>query len=111
MADRTDFHFRPKVTGAELGLAFELLELADRNLTADVSTYGIISNAEPTRICRCCVARQTRLPVARPIGSEVPCKSPRSRGAMNWSGRKGRASARCPLQGQMTQGHSINHDS
>lgn len=48
MADRTDFHFRQKVTEAELDLAFELLELADRNLAADVGIYGIISGAEPT---------------------------------------------------------------
>ena len=48
MADRTDFHFRQKVTEAELDLAFELLELADRNLAADIGVYGIISGAEPT---------------------------------------------------------------
>jgi len=43
MADRTDFHFRQKVTEAELDLAFELLEKADRNLAADLGIYGIIS--------------------------------------------------------------------
>ena len=48
MADRTDFHFRQKVTEAELDLAFELLEKADRNLAADIGVYGIISGAEPT---------------------------------------------------------------
>lgn len=36
MADRTDFHFRQKVTEAELDLAFALLEKADRNLAADI---------------------------------------------------------------------------
>ncbi len=48
MADRTDFHFRQRVSEAELDLAFELLEKADRNLAADVGIYGIISGAEPT---------------------------------------------------------------
>ena len=48
MADRTDFYFRQKVTEAELDLAFELLEKADRNLAADIGVYGIISGAEPT---------------------------------------------------------------
>ncbi|MFZ5787412.1 MAG: hypothetical protein ACOY3Y_13295 [Acidobacteriota bacterium] len=47
MAGRTDFFFRQKVTEAELDLAFELLELADRNLAADIGVYGIISGAEP----------------------------------------------------------------
>ena len=49
MADRTDFHFRQKVTEAELDLAFELLEKADRNLAADLGIYGIISGAAPTQ--------------------------------------------------------------
>ena len=48
MADRTDYYFRQKVTEAELDLAFELLEKADRDLAADVGIYGIISGAEPT---------------------------------------------------------------
>jgi len=48
MAGRTDYFFRQKVTEAELDLAFELLELADRNLAADIGVYGIISGAEPT---------------------------------------------------------------
>ncbi len=48
MAGRTDFFFRQKVTEAELDLAFELLELADRNLAADIGVYGIISGAAPT---------------------------------------------------------------
>ena len=48
MADRTDYFFRQKVTEAELDLAFELLEKADRNLAADLGVYGIISGAEPT---------------------------------------------------------------
>jgi len=47
MAGRTDYFFRQKVTEAELDLAFELLELADRNLAADIGVYGIISGAEP----------------------------------------------------------------
>ena len=34
MADRVDFYFRQRVTEAELDLAFELLEQADRNLAA-----------------------------------------------------------------------------
>jgi len=48
MADRTDFYFRQRVTEAELNLAFELLEKADRNLAADIGVYGIISGAEPS---------------------------------------------------------------
>src|SRR4030042_6139547 len=48
MSGRTDFFFRQKVTEAELDLAFELIELADRNLAADIGVYGIISGAEPT---------------------------------------------------------------
>jgi len=48
MADRTDFYFRQRVTEAELDVAFELLEKADRDLAADVGIYGIISGAEPT---------------------------------------------------------------
>lgn len=48
MADRLDYYFRQKVTEAELDLAFELLEKADRNLAADIRVYGIISGAEPT---------------------------------------------------------------
>ncbi len=48
MADRLDYYFRQKVTEAELDLAFELLEKADRNLAADIGVYGIISGAEPT---------------------------------------------------------------
>jgi hypothetical protein len=46
MADRTDFYFRQKVTEAELDLAFELLEKADRDLAADIGVYGIISGAQ-----------------------------------------------------------------
>ena len=48
MADRTDFFFRQRVTEAELDLAFELLERADRNLAADIGVFGIVSGAEPT---------------------------------------------------------------
>lgn len=48
MADRTDYFFRQKVTKAELDLAFELLETADRNRAADLGVYAILSGAEPT---------------------------------------------------------------
>ncbi len=41
MADRTYFYFRQRVTEAELDLAFELLEKADRSLAADIGVYGI----------------------------------------------------------------------
>ncbi|MEO1336929.1 MAG: hypothetical protein AAFV29_14880, partial [Myxococcota bacterium] len=47
MADRTDFYFRQRVQAAELDLAFELLERADRNLAADIGLFGIVSGAEP----------------------------------------------------------------
>ena len=46
MADRTDFFFRQRVTEAELDLAFEQLEKADRDLAADIGIYGIISGAQ-----------------------------------------------------------------
>ncbi len=46
MADRTDFYFRQRVTEAELDLAFEQLEAADRDLAADIGVYGIISGAQ-----------------------------------------------------------------
>ncbi|MBN2715753.1 MAG: hypothetical protein JXX14_07850 [Deltaproteobacteria bacterium] len=49
MADRTDFYFRQRVTEAELDIAFELLEKADRNLAADIGVYGIVSGAEPSQ--------------------------------------------------------------
>jgi len=48
MADRNDFFFRQRVSEAELNLAFELLENADRHLAADIGVYGIISGAEPS---------------------------------------------------------------
>ncbi|HJL14129.1 MAG TPA: hypothetical protein RMH99_00665 [Sandaracinaceae bacterium LLY-WYZ-13_1] len=47
MADRTDFHFRQRVTEAELDLAFEQLERADRDLAADIGVRGIIAGAVP----------------------------------------------------------------
>jgi hypothetical protein len=47
LADRTDFYFRQRVTEAELDLAFELLERADRNLAADLGVRGIVSGATP----------------------------------------------------------------
>ena len=49
MADRVDFYFRQRVTEAELDLAFELLEQADRNLAADIGVYGVVSGAVPTQ--------------------------------------------------------------
>lgn len=49
MADRLDYYFRQRVTEAELDLAFELLEKADRNLAADIGVYGIVGGAEPTQ--------------------------------------------------------------
>ncbi len=48
MADRLDYYFRQQFTKAQLDLACELLEKADRNLAADIGVYGIISGAEPT---------------------------------------------------------------
>ena len=48
MADRTDFFFRQRVSEAELDLAFELLEKADRDLAADIGVLGIVSGAVPT---------------------------------------------------------------
>ena len=49
MADRVDFHFRQRVTEAELDLACELLEQADRDLAADIGIYGIVAGAIPTQ--------------------------------------------------------------
>lgn len=48
MADRTDVYLRQRVTEAELDVALELLEKADRALAADVGIYGLISGTEPT---------------------------------------------------------------
>lgn len=48
MADRLDYYFRQRVSEAELDLAFELLEQADRDLAADIGVFGVISGAEPT---------------------------------------------------------------
>jgi hypothetical protein len=47
MAGRTDFFFRQRVTEAELDLAFELLEKADRDLVSDLGIVGIIAGAVP----------------------------------------------------------------
>ena len=47
MADRLDYFFRQRVTEAELDLAFEQLEQADRNLAADIGVYGVVSGAVP----------------------------------------------------------------
>lgn len=49
MADRVDFFFRQRVTEAELDLACELLEQADRDLAADLGIYGIVTGAIPTQ--------------------------------------------------------------
>jgi len=48
VSSRVDWFFRQKVSEAELDLAFDLLEKADRDLAADIGVYGIISGAEPT---------------------------------------------------------------
>ena len=47
MSNRTDFYFRQRVTEAELDLAFDQLEQADRALASDIGVYGIISGAVP----------------------------------------------------------------
>ncbi len=49
MASRVDFHFKQRVTEAELDLAFTLLEQADHDLAADLGIYGIISGAAPAQ--------------------------------------------------------------
>ncbi len=48
MADRLDYYFRQRVSEAELDLAFELLEKADRSMAPDIGVFGVISGAEPT---------------------------------------------------------------
>ncbi|MGN6107483.1 MAG: hypothetical protein ACTHU0_20405 [Kofleriaceae bacterium] len=48
MADRLDYYFRQRVTEAELDLAFELLEKADRNLVADIGVFGVVRGAVAT---------------------------------------------------------------
>ncbi|NOJ92330.1 hypothetical protein HMI51_05165 [Corallococcus coralloides] len=45
MSNRLDFHFRQRVTEAELDLAFAQLEQADRNLASDLGVHGVISGA------------------------------------------------------------------
>lgn len=45
MADRLDFYFRQRVTEAELDLAFEQLERADRDLAADIGLRGVVTGA------------------------------------------------------------------
>ena len=47
MSDRLDFYFRQRVTEAELDLAFEWLEQADRHLAADIGIHGVIAGAVP----------------------------------------------------------------
>lgn len=47
MASRVDFYFRQRVTEAELDLAFQLLEDADRNLASDIGLFGIVTGAVP----------------------------------------------------------------
>ena len=49
MADRVDFYFRQRVTEAELDLACELLEQADRDLASDVGLFGIVTGAIPAK--------------------------------------------------------------
>ena len=46
MSDRVDYFFRQRVSEAELDLAFEQLEQADRNLASDIGVHGIISGAQ-----------------------------------------------------------------
>ncbi len=45
MADRLDFYFRQRVTEAELDLALEQLERADRDLAADIGLRGVVTGA------------------------------------------------------------------
>lgn len=47
--DRRQFYFRQRVTEGELNTAFEKAELADRNMAADVGTYGILTGAVPVQ--------------------------------------------------------------
>jgi hypothetical protein len=47
MSDRVRWYHRQRVNEAELNLAFDQLEQADRNLAADIGVYGIVSGAEP----------------------------------------------------------------
>lgn len=48
MADRVDFHFRQRVTEAELDLAFQLLEDSDRRLATDLGFFGVLGGLVPT---------------------------------------------------------------
>ncbi len=45
MSGRLDYYFRQRVTEAELNLGFELLELAERNLAADLGFVGVLLGA------------------------------------------------------------------
>ena len=47
MADRVDFHFRQRVTEAELDLALQLLEEADRKLATDLGFFGVLGGLVP----------------------------------------------------------------
>ncbi|MDJ0767107.1 MAG: hypothetical protein QNJ97_29305 [Myxococcota bacterium] len=47
MSSRLNFFHKQAVTEAELDLAFELLEKADRDLASDIGIYGIVSGADP----------------------------------------------------------------
>jgi len=49
MADRTRYHFKQKVSEAELNKGFDLLEKADRRLASDLDIFGIITGMEPSR--------------------------------------------------------------
>jgi hypothetical protein len=48
MADRVDFHFRQRVTEAELDLGFQLLEEADRRLVTDLGFFGVVRGLVPS---------------------------------------------------------------
>src|SRR5690349_2154913 len=45
MSSRLNFYFKQRVTEAELDLAFDQLEQADRDLASDLGIYGLISGA------------------------------------------------------------------
>jgi hypothetical protein len=47
VAGRLDFYFRQRVTEAELDLAFELLEKADRDFASDIGIFGVVSGGAP----------------------------------------------------------------
>ena len=77
MADRTDFFFRQKVSEAELDLAFDLLEKADRNLAVFRSPRNrkFALPGPPATLSRCRLKRNARWNcssrIPSPMGSEV----------------------------------------